>query len=158
MLDRSKYNWGGVPTAPDVARLMESIPIEPGTQVTHKAVMDVIGITNGANRFKTITSAWRKHIFRTMSLDSTNTNGVFEFLKAKEALVKNRHTYTLNTRGIKRMKVKSVAIDSSALDPLSLKLALQLTRQLTEEIRMRNQAIRSLNEIYRPNAKTDPKS
>jgi len=57
--------FGGIPTEPDVKKLVEHFPIEsltPGTVIPYKEVAEVIGVDASTSRFKTVTTSWRKRI------------------------------------------------------------------------------------------------
>jgi hypothetical protein len=60
-----KMYFGGIPTAPDVDRIIEQYPIdklEPGMQITYQTIAGIINQDIKSYRWKTVTSAWRKKI------------------------------------------------------------------------------------------------
>jgi hypothetical protein len=57
---------GGVPTKPDVDKLIDAYPAEnmtQGTIIGYDEIAEVIGKTS-ISRFRTITNAWRKQLFQ----------------------------------------------------------------------------------------------
>lgn len=55
--------FGGLPTEPDIKKLRDAFPddaLEPGRIIEYSDVAKVIGESVGSNRFKTITSRWRR--------------------------------------------------------------------------------------------------
>ena len=55
----------GVPTEPDVKRLRDRFGVpEEGTMVPYSEASELLGIDRHADRFVTVTTAWRKALYR----------------------------------------------------------------------------------------------
>lgn len=57
--------FGGVPTEPDVKKLLERFDVEdmiPGYEIKYSEVSEVIGQPKEASRWRTVTTAWRKRL------------------------------------------------------------------------------------------------
>lgn len=65
MSEDKVFDWrDGIPTGPDVEALLKAFPVEalqPGLRITDAEVRAHIGRSDG-NRFRTVTSAWRKRL------------------------------------------------------------------------------------------------
>jgi hypothetical protein len=78
----------------DVEKLMKELPTESGSSVTYEEVEAVLGIRVTENRFRTVTGAWRKKLFRDKNLQTAAEGGAFHFLTANQAFdtgVKSLH-------------------------------------------------------------------
>ncbi len=75
---------GGVPTEPDVKRLMEAFPsLTPGTILKHGQVSEVIGVTWRTSRYRTICSAWRHRLKREQNVVVRSLPGVGYVVRAE---------------------------------------------------------------------------
>jgi len=105
---------GGVPTKPDVDKLIDTYPAESmnhGKIIGYDEIADVIGKTS-TSRFRTITNAWRKQLFHGhgIVLDPSK-----KFPKAFEVLSefgKVQKSQAETHSGVKK-QVKAVRIISS---------------------------------------------
>jgi hypothetical protein len=55
--------FGGVPTDPDIKRLRDHFPdsqMQEGAQFPYADVEEVLGVDRKSNRFRTVTTRWRK--------------------------------------------------------------------------------------------------
>ena len=62
---------GGVPTAPDVKKLLESFTeqeLSQGTIIEYSKISNIIGVDEDSSRFKTVVNAWRKYLEQTMNI------------------------------------------------------------------------------------------
>lgn len=80
----SKLFFGGVPTGPDVDNLMK-LEIVPGSEVSYAVIEEIISARAGSSRFRTVTSVWRKRIFRHRQIVSKAEGASIRFLTADEA-------------------------------------------------------------------------
>lgn len=65
MNGNGKMFFGGIPTEPDVKRLLAAFPeIVPDALIPYESVEKVLGTTRPTGRFRTITTAWRKRLER----------------------------------------------------------------------------------------------
>lgn len=57
--------FGGVPTGPDVKRIIEAWPpadMAPGVVIHFSSIGDLIGINSESSRFRTVTERWRREM------------------------------------------------------------------------------------------------
>lgn len=106
---------GGIPTGMDVDKLMKEIEVQPGTVVPYAEVERIMGVHLKATRFRSVTQAWRKRIFREKLLDSTAEGGEFYFLTADAAHDKGRRIIKQIGRATGRLTVRVDAIDANEL-------------------------------------------
>lgn len=62
---------GGIPTRPDVEKLMEEFPtstLTVGRVITYEEIAKVIGTPPRTSRFKTVTGVWRKEVEQTVNI------------------------------------------------------------------------------------------
>ncbi len=111
----SRLFRGGVPTGPDVARLLEAIPAEPGTSVSHDQVAELIHTQVGSSRFRSVTNAWRNKLFRDRLLQTNSEGGEFRFLTADESLDKGLGGFKRVGRAAGRLRVRVDAVNPSDL-------------------------------------------
>lgn len=65
----SKLFVGGVPTDIDVRALRQKHPeIQPGETVSYKTIAETIRAEVGSSRFRSVTGAWRKQLYRTENI------------------------------------------------------------------------------------------
>jgi hypothetical protein len=129
----SRLFFPGVPTTMDVNRLME-LDVQPGTIVSYEQVTAVIGISNSVHRFRTVTNAWRRRLFRERLLQSSAEGGAFHFLTADAAHQKGRGGLTRVGRASGRLRTAVAAVDSAALTTPELVSRHNLLRRETEAI------------------------
>jgi hypothetical protein len=68
---------GGVPTEPDVKRLLEAFPdIKPGDTVRYTDVAAIIQVDPKSSRFRSVTFTWRKRLYRDKNLLFTCDRGL----------------------------------------------------------------------------------
>lgn len=107
--------FGGVPTGPDVDALMAEIPAEPGTSVTYDRVAEIVGLDRTSSRWKTVTQAWRKRLFRDRLIQTSAEGGAFHFLTADAAQDKCRGRFNTIGRAVGRNRLRVEAIDPTDL-------------------------------------------
>lgn len=101
---------GGIPTAPDVDRLME-LEFKPGDAIGYGQVESVIREKRGSSRFRTVTDAWRKRLFRERSLQVVAEGGMFHGLTPSEALSYAIKDLNRVGRAARRTTVRAGVID-----------------------------------------------
>jgi hypothetical protein len=109
-----KLFFGGVPTGMDVAKLME-LELSPGVDISYEKVTEIIGEKAGTSRFRTVTNAWRKRLFRERLLQSSAEGGAFHFLTADAAHDKGRKGIVHVGRISSRLRRDVEAVDLMAL-------------------------------------------
>ena len=72
-----KAFFGGVPTEADVRALNERWPaLKDGDELSHEEVEAVVKQERGSNRYRSITTAWRRDLLRANNIDLAPIPGV----------------------------------------------------------------------------------
>lgn len=111
----SKLFLGGVPTGPEVDRLMTGVEIKPGTKVSYETVADITGVRVNESRFRSVTNAWRKRVFREKALEVKAEGGCFVILTPDEALTNGISSFHKVGRALGRTNVKVSVINEAEL-------------------------------------------
>ena len=111
----SKLLFGGVPTGPEVDRLMAGIAIEAGVRIPYEKVEELTGVRVNEHRFRTVTTAWRKRVFREKALEVKAEGGCFVILTPDEALTNGINSFHKVGRALGRTNVKVSVINETAL-------------------------------------------
>ena len=111
----SKLFFGGVPTGPEVDRLMKSLTIEAGQRVPYSTVEELTGLSASENRFRAVTNAWRKRVFREKALEVKAEGGCFIILTPDEALTHGITAFHRVGRALGRANVKVSVINETQL-------------------------------------------
>lgn len=102
-MKEAKVHFGGVPTEPDVKRLLSSIAVERGEEVSHETVEAILGIDREQSRYRTVTTAWRRRVLREFNTDTVAVAGVgFRFLLEGERVSESIKDFGKGTRKIGR--------------------------------------------------------
>lgn len=112
--------FGGVPVAPDVERLEKAFKLEemlPGKKISYKEVAEVLGLEIKSTRFKTVTGAWRKKLFKNSIILDPNREGEFVVLNDSQKVDKRRSKHKTARRSIITSFRISATVDVSNLDP-----------------------------------------
>lgn len=113
----SKIFLGGVPTGPDVDRLLKEIEARPGVEVSYETVERLIGAKRTDNRFRSVTNSWRKRIFREKALEIKAEGGRFLILTPDEALSSGISAFHKVGRALGRTSVRVAVINEAELAP-----------------------------------------
>jgi hypothetical protein len=64
-MTETKYFRSGVPTAPDIVRIMDTIgvPVE-GMKIPYETIESILGVTSKTHRWKSVTNAWREELLK----------------------------------------------------------------------------------------------
>jgi hypothetical protein len=141
---------GGVPTGSDVDKLMKLDP-QPGVTIPYETVEREIGLDQRASRFRTVTTAWRRRLFRERMLQSTAEAGAFRFLTAEEAHANSLTGFTRLGKATGRVVARAEAVDTRDLPDGTREKHLLLKRELHM---VREQMARSVRAIEPPKPKS----
>lgn len=111
----------GIPTEPDVARLMEAFKVPAaGTVIQHPAIENLIGQKRKSYRYKSVTDAWRKKLYKdhncimgaipTVGYKSLEPDERAEFIGSK---------YKTGIRHVKRSQNVAIRTDLTGMTPES---------------------------------------
>lgn len=109
-----KLFYGGVPTRPDVEKLMKFDP-KAGTSITYDAIAAEIGVAYGASRFVTVIQAWTKEVFRSRGLQAKREGGAVHFMTADQAHDNCKKGVAKVGRSAGRLRVRTEAVKVTEL-------------------------------------------
>lgn len=134
---------GGVPTRPDVDLLMK-ISVEPGTRIDYATIEDMLGIVRGSSRFRTVTQAWRRRLFREQRLQVEADGAAFVVLTAAQAVSAAATRLHRVGRAAGRTVVRVEAIDPRELDDGDQKRHFLLRRHAAAALDAVSEACRAI--------------
>lgn len=132
--------FGGVPTSPDVDKLIKEFDAAPGSQISYEQVEQCIGVSIKEFRFRTVTNAWRKRVFREKLIQSEADGGVFKFLTADEACDSGVKGLWRIGRATGRLRVHVEAIDPAAASSDAKRDKINLVRRASHAMHEASQA------------------
>lgn len=96
----TKLFLGGIPTAPDVKKLRDAFPkLSDGMDISHEQIQAVIGLAPKSNRYRCVTTAWRKELLNEENVEVGSIAGVgFRVLTGPERLSSNIKGFRSGTR------------------------------------------------------------
>lgn len=106
---------GGMSTEFEVNLLLKTFSVEPGMKVSYEDVCDLTKIRPNEGRFRAVTNAWRKRIFREKLISSTAEGGSFHFLTADEAHDRGLHGMQKIGRAMGRLCTRVESINAEQL-------------------------------------------
>ena len=59
---------GGIPTAPDVQKIVENIEVEVGQVIPYTMLEQILHESRDTSRFKTVVHSWRNRMFRELNV------------------------------------------------------------------------------------------
>lgn len=93
----TKVVIGGVPTSPEVKRLLAAFPDpQPGTTISHADIETVLNLSRDSSRYRTIITAWRRQLLLEQNIDIDALSGVGFYVPAPFERV------TISTRDFRR--------------------------------------------------------
>lgn len=110
-----KLFLGGIPTRPDVQRLMEAFKTEPGTVIDYADVEVILGITRDQARFRTVTDAWRAQLQREFARQTIAEGGTFRVLTPEQQVSHGVKRMTMHGRAIRKTVIGTERIEVSKL-------------------------------------------
>ena len=109
---------GGVPTEPDVKRLIDAFPsIASDIEITHAEISKILGVDAKSARYRTITSAWRRLLLRVHNVRMSPIAGIgYRVIDGIERVTENVKQYGRGARQIQRAARDIRATDRRKLD------------------------------------------
>lgn len=126
----SRMFLGGVPTGPEVDRLIKEIEARAGVEVTYEQVERITGVRQRENRFRSVTAAWRKRMFREKGIEVKAEGGRFLMLTPDEALSSGISSFHKAGRALGRTSIKISVINETELAPARAETKRLLQREL----------------------------
>ncbi len=119
MADVSVFR-NGVPTAPDVKKLLDTFPVhsmQEGQILSYDDVARIIGVHIRSSRFKTVTAAWRKTLEQTTKIVLKTLSGRgFMVATDRSKLDMAVSKYNTATKMMTKAVVITTKIDTAKLD------------------------------------------
>lgn len=117
-----KLFFGGLPTDPEIKRLMDAFPeseMKVGDKFSYDRVSEVISAPYGSNRFRTITNRWRNIVEKRCGLfigiPPDMAGEGFRVLSEQEKLELACRKHGTVVTGIRRTSILIASTDRSAL-------------------------------------------
>lgn len=108
--------FGGIPTAPDVNRLLDQIEAAPGL-VAYSTIESVTNIPRSASRFRTVVAAWRAHLRRDLNLETAAVpNEGIRILTEVERIPNAASKHGRGARQVRRSAVAASMIRTETLE------------------------------------------
>ena len=116
-MNAAKLFSAGIPTGPDVDRLVKKFGVPPvGTVVGYSDIVEAIGSPFGSGRFSSVVTAWRKQLFTKHNLVlKAVTNIGYEVLNNSQRVSFSANRYKQSLRGIRRAANVASTTDSHGL-------------------------------------------
>ncbi len=121
MATAAKVFFGGVPTEPDVKKLIGAYgsPAE-GTVLPYDELSEVLQLSRRSSRFRTVITAWRKQLLKEYNLDSKARVGEGIVILTPEQRVEESGKNLLSSaRQVRRGFVRASTVPTARLDGIS---------------------------------------
>lgn len=118
--NKAKLFFGGVPTAPDVERIVKAIGIpEPGL-IPHSALEEIVGCGYRSARYRSVVSAWRTRLRKEHNIgtDAEPGEGI-RVLTAKEWSERQSRQHRGAVRHAVRVHNEAVLVPVADLDDVT---------------------------------------
>lgn len=127
-----KLYFGGLPIAPELERLKRAFPtVSRGDVIPYERIAGVLGLKWTERRFRTVVTAWRKALFRDLSLDTMAAGGAVRVLLPMQQEGESRRDIRFSVRKLRRGVVRVEAIETQTLTEDEL-ARVEHTRRLSE--------------------------
>ena len=140
---KSKLFFGGIPTEPDVLRIMAAIHPEEGDEILHETVEDLIGCSRKSARYRTITAAWRNRMMRDHNVHIAALFGKgFTVLRPTERVEYGIKRGISGVRTVRKGAYYAERAPSDQLDAVDKQKQMHMSRLATAVIDAANQSLR----------------
>ena len=117
---KSKLFFGGVPTGPDVDRLIKTLGVPEAGLIEHQTIEAIVGCEHRSNRYRAIVSAWRSRLRREHNLGTDAEPGIgIRVLTAKEWSERQARQHRGAVRHAVRVHNEAVLIPAADLDEVA---------------------------------------
>lgn len=103
-MENNELFLGGIPTAPDVEKLIAKIGIpEIGRLISYSEIAETISVEFGQSRFRTVSDAWRGQLYRqhNLVLEAVAKTG-FRVLDGSQRITHSSKRFKRGLKGIRR--------------------------------------------------------
>lgn len=116
MRGQTQVYFGGVPTEPDVQKLVDKFGVPAPGVIAHADLEKVLGLTVKESRYRTVVGAWRGRLLREHNVASVAAIGEgIRILTEPERVEYGRRTFGLTARKVVRNHRWAMMIDASKL-------------------------------------------
>lgn len=124
--------FGGVPTEPDVRRLLSAFAnIKAGDEIAHADVAKAIGAEPTTARYRSVTSAWRKHLLKVNNLRLSTVIGAgFRVLDGMERIADDIKRYGRGAKQIRKAADDVRSVEIGKLDQSQQRVAEHVLRHM----------------------------
>lgn len=103
--------FGGMPTEPDIQKLIVGIVAKPGETIPHEAIEEILGVSWRSARYQTVTTAWRKRLLAEQNVDLCAVPRIgFLVLTERQRLEMSVRNFHMSARGIHRSVKRLTAV------------------------------------------------
>lgn len=129
-MTESKLFFGGVPTAPDVRKMIDVVlALAPGHTVTYEALSAQIEVSEESSRFQTVLRACRRELEQAHNVATEAVRGVgIRRLPEDERAAQGAKTFRGGVRRVKRSVEQVSAIKTELLDENQRAMATHVRR------------------------------
>jgi hypothetical protein len=132
----NQLHFGGKPIGPDIRRLEEKFGERgPGDTITYEEISHVLDVDCKSTRFKTVRTAWMKHLFTEKNIASVCLSGQgIRFLPEEERTSDGVKTARQGVRKFHKGQVKVSAVQLEKLKTEEQKMRTLHAQRLLEGI------------------------
>lgn len=110
---------GGIPTRPDVKKIMEHFKnLSVGQEIEDAEIMAITDLVPKTSRYQAVTSAWRRQVLNEMNLFVAREHGKFKILTSPERITKETGRLTHGLRQVGRSARLTAMVPASELDDI----------------------------------------
>lgn len=122
MANRTSVFRGGIPSGPDVEKLMKAFGVPDPGIITHDSIEKIIDQQKETYRYVSVVMAWRKKLFREYNVHVVGERGVgYRILSEPERVDFARHGLAKNAKHVMRQHQAALLINIGKLDEVARK-------------------------------------
>lgn len=153
-MSKSGLFLGGVPTEPDVTKLIEAYSaLRPGDEVAHDDLAAVIGVSKDSHRYTTVIGAWRKRLLKMHNIDLAPVRGVgFRVLEGMERINAGVKDYGGGVRKIARSEGRIRRVPQETLTQDQQRVSEHALRHISATVDAARRASKEIAVKFTPQA------
>ncbi len=134
MSTKARPYWGGLPTEPDVKKLLAALGTPAPGLIPHERLEEITGHERGDGRYRTVVSAWRSRLLRESNLATrAEPNEGIRILTEPERVEESGRMLRKSARFVIRQHRWNLMIDVSKLSDLE-RHKLDVTRRFSDAL------------------------
>lgn len=151
----------GMPTAPDVTRLMETFPVSEMTEgevIKHSAIAGALRVEKKSARYRSVVSAWRKKLRIDHNIDIAAEVGVgYRVLTNSERVSYGLRDYRSSTRKLVRAADRIARADPEKLSEPEARKREHANKLLASQISIARSTVHEIGSAGRVTTNPRPK-